>query len=191
MAWNDAEELVVASNGQVYVAPVGTPLPTTPTEALNAAFVGLGFCTEDGVKIAATPEVKDFTAWQSRQAVRRERNQQEVSATFSLEQWNEQTVPFAFGGGAITSPSTGVYRFEFPEAGDALEERAMVVDAQDGDRNTRFVFARGNVTEAVEANFQATELAVLPITFKLLQPTDGSALAAVLFDDAAAFAAGS
>lgn len=191
MAWNDSTELVVASNGQVYVAPVGTALPTTPTETLNAAFVGLGFCTEDGVTVTATPDVKDFTAWQSRQAVRRERNQQEIQASFQLEQWNEETVPFAFGGGAITSPSGGVYRFEFPEAGDALEERAMVIDAQDGTRNTRFVFARGNVVDAVEAKFQATELAVLPISFKLLQPTDGSALAAVLFDDAAAFAAGS
>lgn len=183
MAWNDSTELVVASNGQVYVAPVGTALPTTPTETLNAAFVGLGFCTEDGVTVTATPDVKDFTAWQSRQAVRRERNQQEIQASFQLEQWNEETVPFAFGGGEITSLGGGDYRYDFPQTDDALDERAMVIDAQDGDKLYRYVFPRGNVTEAVEAQYTRNALALLPITFKVLEPEEGGAPGYFLTND--------
>jgi hypothetical protein len=35
--------LVVGSGGSVYIAPVGTTLPTTPTGALNASFVDVGY----------------------------------------------------------------------------------------------------------------------------------------------------
>lgn len=190
MAWNDSSELTVASSGQVYVAPVGTALPTTPNGALNAAFVGLGYLTEDGVTLSVSPDIQEFMAWQSRQAVRRELTAQEIQLAFQLEQWNEETVPLAFGGGAVTSVSGG-YRYDFPLESDALDERALVIDADDGDRRTRFVFPRGNVTESVETQFVRSALAVLPITFKALQPADGSVACYGLFDDTVAFAPGS
>lgn len=189
--WNNADELVVASNGQVYVAPVGTTLPTTPTGALDSAFTGLGYTSEDGVTFTVTPTVDEFMAWQSRQAVRRELTSQEVQVSFTLEQWNESTIPLAFGGGAVTDLGGGNYRFDLPETSDALDERCMVIDTNDGDRHIRFVVPRGNVTDAVETQFVRSQLAVLPITFKALAPADGSGSAYVLFDDDAAFAAGS
>src|SRR4051812_23276958 len=186
MPWNSSDELVVGNSGEVYVAPVGTALPTTPTASLNAAFIGLGYLTEDGVTLTTTPEVTDTNAWQSRQAVRREFTSQEFQAAFALMQWNEETVPLAFGGGAITNAG-GVYKYTFPAAGDALDERSLVIDFQDGSRNGRVVIPRGNVTDSVETQFQRTNAAVLPITFKALQPTDGSAIGYILFDDATAF----
>jgi hypothetical protein len=191
MSANDSTQLVVAGNGAIFVAPLETPLPTDVTGSLDTAFVELGYATEEGVTLTCTPDIKDFGAWQSLQAIRRIRNAQEIEAAFELQQWNSDTVQFAFGGGEITEPSTGVFRYEFPEAGDALDERAMVIDAQDGDRNIRFVFPRGNVTEAVSSKFQATDRAILPIGFKMLKPTDGSPTAAVLFDDDLAFSAAS
>lgn len=191
MSWDKTSELVVASYGEISVAPVGTALPTTPTAALNAAFVGLGFATEDGVTLTVTPEITEFKAWQSRQAVRRELTAQEIQVSFNLEQWNESTIPFAFGGGVITNPSGGVYRYDFPTDDAALDERALVVDARDGTRRQRYVFPRGNVTEAVAAQFARSQLSELPIAFKALEPTDQSGAGYVLFDDAAAFATGS
>ena len=41
MSWNNSDELHVGITGQIYVAPLGTALPSDPTAALNAAFVGL------------------------------------------------------------------------------------------------------------------------------------------------------
>lgn len=190
MAWNNANELFVAGTGEVNVAPVGTALPTGPSTALNAAFFGLGYTTEEGLTFTSTPTITDFNAWQSNQAVRRELTAQELQAAFQLEQWNEESVPLAFGGGAITSVSGG-YKYVFPAAGDAVDERSLVADVQDGTRVMRFVIPRGTVTESVETQFQRTALGVLPITFKALQPTDGSAICTVYFSDSTAFAAGS
>lgn len=188
--WNNSDEITVASGGQVYVAPVGTALPTSPTANLNSAFVGLGFASEDGVTITVTPDITEFAAWQSRQSVRRELTAQELQASFSLLQWNEETVPLAFGGGSITAVSGG-YRYNFPSGSDSLDERAMIIDADDGDRRTRFVFPRGNVVESVESQFTRASMSMLPITFKALEPTDGAGAGYVLFSDDAAFAAGS
>ena len=189
MPWNDATELVVASSGQISVAPIGTALPTATTAALNAAFYGLGYATEDGVTLTATPEVEEFMAWQSRQAVRRELLGQEIQVAFSLEQWNEATIPLAFGGGTITGTAPN-YRYDLPDEDDAIDERSMVIDAVDGAKHYRWVFPRGSVTESAETQLTRGALAVLPITFKALAPAAGGASGYMLTDDPA-FAAGS
>lgn len=187
-----ADELVVAASGHVYFAPVGTSLPDLgddPTDSLDAAFIEAGYVTEDGATLSVGSEVTDYNAWQSLQPVRREKTAQDISVTFSLEQYNQDNIPFAFGGGSVDS-SGGVFFYEFPQAGDSLDERSLVVDAEDGDNNYRFVFPRGNVTEAVESQFQRNALAVLPITFKALEPLGGGS-PGFFNTDAAAFATGS
>lgn len=193
MATKDALETIVAGNGEVYLAPVATPLPaigSSPTAALNAAFVGTGYTSEDGVKFSYQPTVTDFKAWQSAQAIRRIVNTAELQAAFSLQQWNEETLPFAFGGGTITVAG-GSWSYAFPASGAALQERSLIIDAQDGTRNTRIVIPRGNVTDNVETNFKRDELAVFPITFKALEPLNGGPICYILGDDVASFAPGS
>jgi len=52
-----------AIGGAVYVAPVGTALPTDTTTALNEAFVGLGYCGEDGLVNSNSMSITDIKAW--------------------------------------------------------------------------------------------------------------------------------
>lgn len=190
MAWNDTTEIRVFASGQVYVAPVGTTLPVNPTASLNAAFVGLGYITEDGAALSVAPEIQDVMAWQSRQAVRRELVSQEVTATFALLQWNETNIVFAFGGGSVTTPAGGIYRYELPTDG-ALDERCVILEAIDGAVHERIILPRCNVTDAVETNFVRNDASTLPISVKALQPADGSTSMIFLTDDATSFAVGS
>src|SRR5690349_13591382 len=60
----------VAITGELYVAPTGTTLPSDTTTALNAAFKGLGYFSEDGVTENFERDTNDITAWQSATAVR-------------------------------------------------------------------------------------------------------------------------
>lgn len=171
----DSSELVVASHGDIYVAPVGTPLPTTVGAVPNAAFVKLGLINEDGVTVTATPEIESFMAWQRRQPVRRELVNQELQIAFALEQWNAENVILAFQGGKVSEPSAGVFRYDFPDGDDSLDERSIIIDWQDGaDSLHRMVFERGNVMEAVEFQLVRNQLAILPITFGILAPQTGS-----------------
>lgn len=193
MSWDKASELLVPGDGELYIAPVGTTLPahnTDPTANLNAAFYGLGYWTEDGLSFKVTPQITDFRAFQSLRSVRRERTQQDFDSTCQLEQWNEKTVPAALGG-EITS-SGGFYTWLPPQDGDALDEWSAVIDIQDGDRNLRIVYPRTNLaTEATEVAFKRGEMGTLPVGLKALPPTNGSESVYILFDDSAAFAAGS
>jgi hypothetical protein len=192
VAWNDSDEIRVASGGQIYIAPVGTTLPTTPTGSLAAAFVGLGYCSEDGVKLSVTPEIGEIKSWQSRQATRRDLTAQEVMAGFELQQWNEDTVPFAFGGGAVTQLGGAAgYRYDLPLEGDALAEKAMVIEWVDGSITQRWVIPRGNVVDGVETQGKRGEASLLPIGFKGLEPTTGGSTLYWLTSDSTSFAAGS
>jgi hypothetical protein len=188
MPWNNENEIVLAGNGQVYIAPSGTALPTDPVAALNPAFVGLGYVTEDGATVTVTPDIAEFNAWQTRTPVRREMTSRTIEVSFSLMQWDEDTVPFAFGGGTV-SGTVGNYRYNMPDDNAALDERAMVLEAVDGAKHFRWVFAKGNVVEAVEATYARTDPAVLPITFRALAASGQSP--GYFLADTTAFAAGS
>ncbi len=186
MAWNDAEEIFVGSDGQVYFAPVGTPLPKLgddPTAKLNSAFSGAGFLTEDGVTPTFGTEVTEINSWQSDQPVRRNRQTQNYSFAFSMQQWNETNLLLAFGGGEVKDHGSGLFSYSFPESSDPLEEWSLVVDAQDGDVHQRFVVPRGNVTDDVSSAIKRTEESTLPITFKALKPSAGGSACYLLSDD--------
>jgi hypothetical protein len=65
-----------------------------------------------------------------------------------------------------------------------------VLDAVDGAVHMRWVFPRGNSTEAVEATYQRGNPAALPLTFKALTAPGGGSPGYFL-SDSAAFAVGS
>jgi hypothetical protein len=168
----DSSQLVVAKGGRVHVAPSGTPLPgdTDPREALDAAFLDVGYVTEDGVTLSGSPNVNEFMAWQSGRAVRRDVDTRDFQLSFTLEQWNGDNLQLAFGGGSVEETDPGVFRYDFPGDEDALDENAIVVDWEDRGRLFRTVWERGNVMEGVETNLVRTGLALLPVVFKVLEP---------------------
>lgn len=63
---NDARNVSAGKpkiTGAINVAPVGTPLPTTPTEELDAAFRGLGYCSDAGLTNSTNLETTNIKAW--------------------------------------------------------------------------------------------------------------------------------
>lgn len=184
----NASEIVVGSNGQINVAPVGTTLPAVnsdPTATLNSGFgYGLGYVTEDGVQISYSPEFEEIMAWQSPDAVRRDRTGREFTLSFELQQWNEQTVVLAFGGGQITTAG-GFYTYQPPNTTDAIVERSLVLDWNDGSKRYRLVVPRGSVTDGTETQLQRGQEATLAVTFKAMQPTDGRDLFYLITNDSA------
>jgi hypothetical protein len=184
---NKASEIVVASNGSVSVAPYGTALPTDAHTALNAAFVDLGLLTETGVTLVATPAVVDVQAWQRLGPVRRVVTGRTLTAAGVLNQWNQESVSLAFGGGTWTMVSAGSYRYDPPLAGAALKEYSVVVDAQDGATNLRYMIRRAVISDAVTVNLVANAAATLPITFTALEVDDITLAPWGFFSDALEF----
>jgi hypothetical protein len=184
----NAAEVRIAGNGGLYVAPVGTALPTDPTEALNAAFIELGYSSEDGVTMTPARTIEKIKAWQSRQPVRTSVTEESITISTSLMQWNESTIAMFFGGGSVAVAS-GVYTYTPPAAGE-IDERALVLEWIDGEYTYRLVSERAAASELGEVQLTSTAAAMLPITLELLAPT-GDVLTTpfIIITDDPAFAA--
>jgi hypothetical protein len=66
MSNNNAENVSTGkpkSGGAIFVAPLGTALPTDATTALNAAFANTGYCSEDGLSNEVTTDTSSIKAW--------------------------------------------------------------------------------------------------------------------------------
>lgn len=63
---NNAQNVSVAKpkvGGAIFVAPLGTALPTDATTALNAAFENVGYISEDGVVNTNSPDTDTIKEW--------------------------------------------------------------------------------------------------------------------------------
>ena len=164
----NAAKAVVGQGGTVMYGTVGVTTPTSATAA-TTGFSDVGYLDEDGVTISVTPNVQDFNVWQSKQPVRRENLSQDIRVSGNFAEWNPNTVPVVFGGGAVSGGS-----YTFPTDTDALNEFAVLVDVVDGStKKLRFNFFRATQAEAVETQFNRSNLATLSFNFGVLAPTAG------------------
>lgn len=160
----DANEVVVGSNGKVYVAPAGTALPTNTATALNAAFKDVGYVSEDGVSFTDSKDLEDVEAWQSFYPIRKLITGKNMAVEFVMRQWNEDTIKVAFGGGTI-SRTAGITTYRPPKPDDGLDYRAVVIEWYDGASTYRFVIPRCVIDGEVSPQVVRTAAADLPVSF--------------------------
>jgi len=166
----DTTEIRVGVSGSVYVSPIGTALPVEPDDALDAAFVDLGAINEDGVTLSPSQSIEKIRAWQSAKAVRTVKTEDELSVSFSLMQWNEETVPLALGGGTI-SATTGTETKYVPPAAGTVDERIFVVEWIDDTNDYRLVIPRGMVIDVSDIELTKSQAAELALTVEVLGST--------------------
>lgn len=163
----DTTEIRVGVSGSVYVAPVGSTAPVEPDVALDAAFVDLGANTEDGLGLTPSRSIEKIRAWQSAKAVRTIITEDELSISFSLMQWNEQSLALALGGGTFSATTGGATKY-VPPASGTVDERAFVFEWLDGDIASRIYVPRGMVTEVDEITVANTGAIALALTVEVL-----------------------
>lgn len=164
---NNPDQIVVGANGSIAVAPTGTVAPADAVAALPAAAVDLGYADEDGLTFTDGKTLEPINVWQSFYAARQIVTGKESSLAFNLVQWNGDTVPLAFGGGAVVEDSPGNYRYTPPAPG-TIDERMAIATWQDGNRNYRLIIPRVVVSEDVETNLTKSAAGLLPITLGVL-----------------------
>lgn len=177
----DGSEVFVGNSGNVYIAPVGTALPTADDTVLDAAFIDLGYFNESGVTVTVGRQTSEVRAWQSYAPLRRVIASMLTSFAFSMEQWNSQNMVLALGGGTVVEGTAGHFVYTAPTPAEGITQWALVLDIQDEAGTVRFVTAKTELEGDVSVAFTRNEAALLPVTLTVLD-TGTSALFQMMTD---------
>jgi hypothetical protein len=171
----NAKSIVVGANGEVYVADVDAAVLAPPTDAATPLNTGtwteVGFVSEGGVQVTPGQTITPIMAWQSAYPVRKIVTARSLELDFAMREFNLETIPFAFGGGSLTEPHKGQFRFVPPQP-EETDPRAMVIQWRDQRSAGNLVHYRlyvpnGQVTTLSAFTVSRTAPAELPVKFEL------------------------
>jgi hypothetical protein len=144
---NDADNVRVALNGSVFLAPVGTTGPTDLTTAWGASWQDLGYLSDDGVSLEYSTDVEDINAWQSLSPVRRVLTSVDMTLGFTAIELKAATITAYFPDSTITEVTEDtVWRLDIPAA-PGPDERAVGLEWVDGTITNRLIIPRAEITD--------------------------------------------
>jgi hypothetical protein len=142
----NAANVRVGVSGEVSFAPAGSTLPTDATTALDAAFTGLGYNSDDGVTETVDRQMSNVVAWQNGDIVRKVKNSEEVMYQFTLIETTADVLEAYYGNFTAVSGSAKV-------GGQANTRGSWVIQVIDGADILRIVIPDGEVTELGTLNY--------------------------------------
>ncbi len=164
-------------SGSVYMAPVGTAMPTDVAAAMAAAWKELGYISEDGPSLEASTDSEPIRAWQSLDPVRTNLTGRTLTTSFTLLQRNLNSLQLAFGGGTTTTTGVApneVFTYTPPVDDNTVFERAFVLEVTDGTIKDRFALYRGQPNLSGAIPFKRDEASGFEIEITHLRSTDGT-----------------
>ncbi len=162
----DGSQVRVAGFQRLLVAPTATAFPDDIDTEPEAAWIDLGYTTEDGIVFSFGLDTDDLMTSQSLDPVRKLTTARPKTVNGSLRQFNRETLTLALGGGTWTEDG-GTHEFH-PAPSSYIDERALMVEFADGAAKARFCGRRTMVSEAVEFTLVNTAGLVFPLTFSVL-----------------------
>lgn len=158
--------------GGVYVAPKGTTIPTDATTALPAAFVCLGYVSEDGVSNSNEIEINDIKEWGGNVVYSSITGMTDTFGFSLIESKNADVLKAVYGDSAVTVGNDGEItvnvKIETPQ------EKVWVFElALRGGGAKRIVIPSGAVTSRDEITYNASDAIAYGITVTAY-PVDGS-----------------
>lgn len=132
-------------SGSVYVAPIGSPIPTNPTSTLPAEYTCLGYVSEDGLENSNEMDVSVIKAWGGLIVFR---SLTELNDTFSLtliESENVDVLKTVYGDSNVTVDASGDITVKV-KADDPQEKIWIFELTLRGGRARRIVIPDGAIT---------------------------------------------
>lgn len=166
-----AEQVRVGITGELYKAPMGTTAPTDSTGALNAAFVGLGYVSEDGVTESWDDSVDNIVAWQNATTVRAVTTESTGTLALTLIE-TKGSVLETFHRGSDVVAAGGEFRLDVKPI--QSDPSAWVLDVVDGDKHIRIYLGNAEITERGEVVYANGEPIGYPITITCYPDSNGN-----------------
>lgn len=143
MALNSAA-VRVGITGEMFVAPVGSTAPTDSTTALDGAFVGLGYVSEDGITESYDDTVEDIRAWQLGQIVRTITSESKATLELTLIETKAAVLELFHKGSTVETSGT---EWRLDVKAPSPDPRAFVLNVIDGSNHLRLWVPRGEVEQ--------------------------------------------
>lgn len=173
----DTNQVRVAPNGSVNVAPYPATLPTDVTTALNAGYKELGYLNDDGASITPNIDTSGIKAWQSAVDVKTVLTALNMDIKFQMLQVTQDTTAnFFFNATWVNVVNTATMTMA---SNPAIQYKSLVVEwTDDLSYKYRLVIPKGIVTEREALQLKRTDALAFGVTFHCLD--DSGTLAKLL-----------
>ena len=138
--------------GAIFYAPVGSTLPTDATTALDAAFTGVGYISEDGFTNSITIESETIKDWGGENVLVVQTSKEETYQFTMLEALNPDVLKVVYGDDNVTGTLANGITVR-SNAAD-LEAHAWVIDTIETDGAVvRHVIPNASVSEIGDVQY--------------------------------------
>lgn len=160
--------------GAIFRAPIGTPLPTSATEALDAAFLELGYVSEDGVTNNNTATTETTYDWGGTPVLNEQTEKPDEWTYTLIEALNPNVLGTVYGDENVTyNAAAGTIHVR--AGATQVPDQVYVIDMRlRGGAMKRTVIPIGSLGEVGEIVYNRTDPVGYPITIKGMD--DGTGL---------------
>jgi hypothetical protein len=166
-----AEEVRVAITGEFFSAPRDTTAPTDASGALDAAFLGHGYVSEDGVTENWDDSVDNIVAWQNATTVRAARTESTLTLACTLIQTRGSNLELFYPGSQVEANAS---EFKIDVKPATSDPRSFVLNVVDGDEVIRIYIGNGELTERGEVPYTSGEAVMYPVTVTAYPDDNGN-----------------
>lgn len=159
--------------GAVYRAPLGTALPTDATTNLNAAFVCLGYISEDGLTNANSPESDSVKAWGNETVLTYQTGKEDNFQFTLIESLNVDVLKMIYGTNNVTGTLAEGITVE-ANAEEAEEACYVVEMVMRNNAVKRIVIPDAKVTEVGDITYADQEVAGYEVTLGAMPDASGN-----------------
>lgn len=159
--------------GAVFRAPIGTTLPTDATTALDAAFVGLGYVSDDGVTNGNDMTIENINAWGGDNVLNVLTEKKDTWQMVLIEAMNTEVLKTAYGDTNVSGTlATGI---AVTVNNTPQEAHAYVIDMiYNNNAVHRVVLPSATVTEMGEIKYADGEAVGYDVTLSCTPDAAGN-----------------
>lgn len=158
--------------GAIYVAPLGSTLPTDSSTALDAAFKCLGYVSEDGVTNSNSPESDNVKAWGGDTVLVLQTDRPDSFSLTLLEGLNEDVLKTVYGSSNVTVDAQG--NITVKATADEMTGHAWVFEMiMKGNRAKRTVIPNGTISELGDIVYKDDEAVGYNVTLQDVPDSSG------------------